>query len=108
MRSDGDRIYGNQLFGDDVQAHAVSAAAGLGGRIKMVDHREMRALNGRPNEIDFFASCRAASEKARTELQGRPHRPGVIDELATLPQTLGLNTGYPEPKRQRAASFVSV
>ena len=88
-------------------AHAVSAAAGLGGELEMVDLPTMRALNGRANEVDFFANCRASSAKAQTELGWRPHRPGVIDELASLPKPLDLHSVYPEPKRQDAASRVS-
>jgi nucleoside-diphosphate-sugar epimerase len=88
-------------------AKAVSAAAGLGGEVEMVDHLTMRSLNGRFNELDFFGNVRASSAKAREELGWRPHRPGVIDELAGLPKPLDLNSVYPEPKRHTAAARVS-
>jgi hypothetical protein len=64
-------------------------------------------LNGRPGELDFFVNCRASSEKAREVLGWRPHRPGVIDDLASLPKPLDLSSVYPEPKRQLAASRVT-
>jgi nucleoside-diphosphate-sugar epimerase len=88
-------------------ARAVSAAAGLGGQLQIVDHLTMRALSGRANELDFFANCRASSAKAIEELGWRPHRPGVIDELASLPTPLDVHSVYPEPKRQAAAARVS-
>jgi len=88
-------------------ARAVSGAAGLGGELEMVDYLTMRALNGRANEVDFFANCRASSVKACDELGWRPHRPGVLDELAALPKPLDLQSVYPEPKRRLAASRVS-
>ncbi|WP_018546937.1 NAD-dependent epimerase/dehydratase family protein [Streptomyces sp. LaPpAH-108] len=89
-------------------ARAVSRAAGLGGEVELVDYPTMRALNGRANELDFWLNCRASSDKARTELGWQPHRPGVIDTLAQLPAPLDLGTVYPEPKRQAAASQVSL
>jgi len=73
----------------------------------MVDHLTMRALNGRANELDFFCNCRASSARAINELGWRPHRPGVVEELASLPKPLDLNSVYPEPKRQAAAARVS-
>ncbi|OHU18128.1 hypothetical protein BKG76_23275 [Mycobacteroides franklinii] len=88
-------------------AKAVSAAAGLGGEVELVDYLTMRALNGRFNELDFFGNVRASSAKAQKELGWRPHRPGVIDDLATLPKPLDLNSVYPEPKRHAAAARVS-
>ncbi len=85
-------------------AKAVSAAAGLGGAVELVDHPTMRELNGRVNELDFWANCRASSQKAQNELGWRPHRPGVLAELASLPTPLDLHSVYPEPKRQTAAA----
>ncbi|MFD6195707.1 NAD-dependent epimerase/dehydratase family protein [Mycobacteriaceae bacterium NPDC060252] len=87
-------------------AKAVSAAAGLGGELEMVDYLTMRALNGRFNELDFFGNVRASSAKAQNELGWQPHRPGVIEDLAGLPKPLDLNSVYPEPKRQAAAARV--
>jgi nucleoside-diphosphate-sugar epimerase len=84
-------------------ARAVSAAAGLGGEVKLVDHLTMRALNGRANELDFFCNCRASSAKAQEELGWRPRGPRVVDDLAGLPKPLDLQSVYPEPKRQAAA-----
>jgi len=54
----------------------------------------MRALDGRANEPDFFCDCRAYSAKAREEPGWRPHRPGVVDDLAALPKPLGLHSVY--------------
>jgi nucleoside-diphosphate-sugar epimerase len=85
-------------------ARAVSVAAGLDGEVEMVDHLTMRALNGRANELDFFANCRASSQRAINELGWHPHRPGVIEELTSLPKPLDLHSVYPEPKRQAAAA----
>jgi nucleoside-diphosphate-sugar epimerase len=87
-------------------AKAVSAAAGLGGQVEMVDYLTMRALNGRFCELDFFGNVRASSAKAREELGWRPNRPGVLEDLAELPKPLDLNSVYPEPKRQAAAARV--
>lgn len=87
-------------------AKAVSAAAGLDGELEMVDYVTMRALNGGFNELDFFGNVRASSAKAQDELGWRPHRPGVIEDLAGLPKPLDLNSVYPEPKRQAAAARV--
>jgi nucleoside-diphosphate-sugar epimerase len=88
-------------------ARAVSRAAGLGGEVEFVDYPTMRELNGRANELDFFCNCRESGQKAREVLGWQPHRSGVIDELASLPTPLDLNTVYPEPKRQLAASRVN-
>lgn len=88
-------------------AKAVSAAAGLGGDVELVDYRTMRRLNGRVGELDFWANCRASSDRARNELGWQPHRPGLLAELASLPTPLDLHTVYPEPKRQAAAARVS-
>jgi nucleoside-diphosphate-sugar epimerase len=88
-------------------ARAVSVAAGLEGELEMVDHLTMRAHNGRANELDFFCNCRASSERAINELSWRPHRPGVVEELTSLPKPLDLNSVYPERKRQAAAARVS-
>jgi nucleoside-diphosphate-sugar epimerase len=88
-------------------ARAVSVAAGLGGELQMVDHLTMRTLNGRANELDFFANCRASSDRAINELGWRPHRPGVVQELTSLPRPLDLQSVYPEPKRQAAAARVT-
>jgi nucleoside-diphosphate-sugar epimerase len=87
-------------------ARAVSKAAGLGGKIEIVDHLTMRQLNGRANEGDFFCNLRASCAKAREELGWQPHRPGLLEELASLPKPLDLSSVYPEPKRQLAASLV--
>jgi nucleoside-diphosphate-sugar epimerase len=87
-------------------AKAVSAAAGLGGDVELVDYHTMRKLNGRPSELDFWLNCRASSDKARNELGWQPNRPGVLAELASLPKPLDLQTVYPEPKRQAAAALV--
>jgi nucleoside-diphosphate-sugar epimerase len=88
-------------------AQAVSAAAGLGGEVQLVDHMTMRALNGRANELDFFCNCRASSAKAREELGWRPRGPRVLDDLAGLPKPLDLHSVYPEPKRRAAAARVA-
>jgi nucleoside-diphosphate-sugar epimerase len=88
-------------------ARAVSVAAGLGGELEMVDYLTMRALNGRANELDFFCNVRASSAKAQQELGWRPHRPGLVEELASLPKPLDLLSVYPEPKRHAAAARVS-
>lgn len=88
-------------------AKAVSAAAGLGGEVELVDYPTMRRLNGRSGELDFWANCRASSDKARNELGWKPHRPGLLEELASLPKPLDLQTVYPEPKRQAAAARVT-
>jgi nucleoside-diphosphate-sugar epimerase len=87
-------------------ARAVSKAAGLDGKIEIVDHMTMRELNGRANEGDFFYNLRASSAKARDELGWQPHRPGLIEELASLPKPLDPDSVYPEPKRHFAASLV--
>jgi nucleoside-diphosphate-sugar epimerase len=88
-------------------ARAVSVAAGSGGELEMVDHLTMRALNGRANELDFFVNCRASSDRAINELGWRPHRPGVVEELTSLPKPLDLHSVYPEPKRHAAAARVT-
>lgn len=85
-------------------AKAVSRSAGLGGEVELVSPLSMRALNGRANELDFFVNCRASSAKAQGELGWQPHRPGVLEELATLPQPVDLNSIYPVPSRQTAAA----
>jgi nucleoside-diphosphate-sugar epimerase len=87
-------------------ARAVSKAVGLDGKIEIVDHLTMRQLNGRANEGDFFCNLRASCAKARKELGWEPHRPGLLEELASLPKPLDVNSVYPEPKRQAAASLV--
>jgi nucleoside-diphosphate-sugar epimerase len=87
-------------------ARAVSKAVGLDGKIEIVDHLTMRHLNGRANEGDFFCNLRASCAKAREELGWEPHRPGLLEELASLPKPLDVNSVYPEPKRQAAASLV--
>jgi nucleoside-diphosphate-sugar epimerase len=84
-------------------AKAVSAAAGLGGAVELVDYPRMRELNGRGGELDFFCNCRASGEKAKVELGWQPHRPGILVELASLPKPLDLNSLYPQPKRQATA-----
>ncbi|MGW3283458.1 NAD-dependent epimerase/dehydratase family protein [Streptomyces sp. NPDC001002] len=88
-------------------ARAVSAAAGLGGELELVDYATMRRLNGRAGELDFWSNCRASGDKARKELGWRPERPGVIADLAALPKPLDLDTVYPEPRRQAAAARIS-
>jgi hypothetical protein len=60
----------------------------------------------RVGELDFLANCRASSQKARDVLGWRPHRPGVIAELDSLPRPLDLSTVDPEPKRQVAAGLL--
>lgn len=87
-------------------AKAVSAAAGLGGAVELVDYPTMRELNGRANELDFWANCRASCQKAKDELSWKPHRRGVLAELASLPAPLDLDSVYPEPRRHGAASRV--
>jgi nucleoside-diphosphate-sugar epimerase len=87
-------------------ARAVSKAVGLDGKIEIVDHLTMRQLNGRANEGDFFCNLRASCAKARKELGWQPHRPGLLEELASLPKPLDVNSVYPEPKRHAAASLV--
>ncbi|MGW6280312.1 NAD-dependent epimerase/dehydratase family protein, partial [Kribbella sp. NPDC055071] len=87
-------------------AKAVSAAAGLGGELELVDFPTMRKINGRAGELDFWSNCRASSDKAINELGWQPHRPGIVTELASLPKPLDLHSVYPEPKRQAAAARV--
>ncbi|KXO96171.1 NAD-dependent epimerase/dehydratase family protein [Tsukamurella pseudospumae] len=89
-------------------AHAVSRASGLGGEVVLVNHGEMRELNGRANEFDFFVNARASSAHAMTALGWNPHRPGVIEELGALPQPLDLQTVYPSPTHHASAARVKL
>ncbi|WP_181782331.1 NAD-dependent epimerase/dehydratase family protein [Pseudonocardia pini] len=87
-------------------AEAVSVAAGLGGAVECVDYPRMRALNGRAGELDFWANVRASGAKAMRELGWEPSRPGVVEEITSLPRPLELEAYYPGPRRKAAASAV--
>ncbi|WP_166982171.1 NAD-dependent epimerase/dehydratase family protein [Paramicrobacterium fandaimingii] len=80
-------------------AVGISNAVGLDGNVEIVNPGSIRELNGRFAELDWIWNLRASSERARKELGWRPSRPGILEEMANLPQPLDLTKVYPSRRR---------
>lgn len=89
------------LVQDDVSmtdlCRAVSAF-GEPGCLHETDLVEVREQEGWFAAVDFAASVRASSAKARTVLGWQPHRPGLIEHLAGLQSEFTAAQVYPGPK----------
>lgn len=79
-------------------AKGVSEAAGFGGEVATVSGTELRELIDPAAVLDFAWNMKASGQKAISELGWAPHRPGVLEALAALPQPLDLTTVYPGPR----------
>jgi nucleoside-diphosphate-sugar epimerase len=86
---------------DDVSMEdlcAAVAAFGEPGCLLDTDLVEVRAKEGWFAAVDFAASVRASSAKARQVLGWDPHRPGLLAHLALLRRTSCAAEVYPGPK----------
>lgn len=89
------------LVQDDVAmtdlCQAVSAF-GERGCLRATDLVEVREREGWFAAVDFAASVRASSAKARNVLGWQPHRPGLIAHLAGLQSEFTATQLYPGPR----------